>query len=277
MKKKMIYICGVFKKSIQMKKKALFVSAFSVLLAGIIVYDIQLQHVKASPGGKVGYSGSAGNNGQNCTACHSGTPVNDATITSDIPATGYIPGNVYTLTVTASDPSRNLFGLDLSAEDIPGTSNKGTLSVSTSNLQNWGGEVTQTSPIQGSGNTFTASINWTAPGSGSGDVIFNVAVLAANGNGSSSGDLVHLGSLTVSEATSTHTDKNAVEHINIFPNPVKNVLTLTHISNVNTISIYDTFGKLIYSTSNKGSNTSIINVEKWSSGIYFMQLNTLQG
>ena len=47
-----------------------------------------------SPGGKTG----SPTDGVNCTQCHYAGSGSGATITSNIPSTGYVPGTTYTIT-----------------------------------------------------------------------------------------------------------------------------------------------------------------------------------
>ena len=71
-----------------------------------------------SPGGK---SGSPGDNGKTCTQCHSGS-AQTATglITTNIPETGYVSGETYTITVSAQYNNITKYGFELTAEDGAG-------------------------------------------------------------------------------------------------------------------------------------------------------------
>ncbi|NQX98867.1 MAG: T9SS type A sorting domain-containing protein, partial [Flavobacteriales bacterium] len=51
--------------------------------------------------------------------------------------------------------------------------------------------------------------------------------------------------------------------ITAFPNPVKNILTFTNISNNDNIKVYASNGQIIFN-----GNTTTINTENWSTGLY---------
>ncbi|MBE0637838.1 MAG: T9SS type A sorting domain-containing protein [Bacteroidales bacterium] len=164
---------------------------------------IVMANNNGSPGGR---TGSVGDNGQNCTGCHAGTPQNATNwITTNIPPSGYVPGQTYTITATGTHTGVVKFGFELTAENSSGAK-VGTLIITNATqtkLVNQNKAVTHlaagTTP---SGNTKTWSMGWTAPGSGTGPVIFSAAFNAANGNGGNSGDVIYLTSTTVQEQTS---------------------------------------------------------------------------
>jgi hypothetical protein len=150
-----------------------------------------------SPGGR---TGSPGDN-NNCTACHSGTP-QSATgwITSDIPASGYVAGETYTITATGTHTGVVKFGFELTAED--GSDNKvGDFTITNSTetkLVNQNNAVTHTANgTTPSGNNKTWSMDWTAPDEATGEVTFWAAFNAANGDGGNSGDVIYLTSTSV--------------------------------------------------------------------------------
>lgn len=155
-------------------------------------------YVNGSPGGR---TGSVGDGGHTCTDCHSGTAQPKVGwITSNIPVEGYTPGTTYTITATGTFSGVNKFGFELTAED-PFGSKIGTFSItdpSRTKLANANSSVTHTSSgTSVSGNSSTWSMNWTAPSSPSPSVIkFYAAFNAANGNGSTSGDVIFTSSVS---------------------------------------------------------------------------------
>ena len=72
-----------------------------VLAVGTICISDLLSPAHSNAGGApIGKTGSPGD-GSNCTGCHSGVATTSAgLITSNVPVTGYIPGNTYTITAT---------------------------------------------------------------------------------------------------------------------------------------------------------------------------------
>lgn len=175
-------------------KKYYTLLGLSTIIVSAIVFS-------APSGGRTGqYSGSPGDNGVNCSSCHSGTPSTITNvITSNIPASGYDPGVTYSLTVSISHPNNNTFGFQLTAEDS--ADNKaGGFGAPNNSLQviNGGNAVTHTaSGNSGTSNARSWTIDWTAPAAGSGDITFYVACLASSGMNTN--NQVSLSSKTVSE------------------------------------------------------------------------------
>lgn len=164
------------------------------LPATLLLYS----YVSGSPGGK---TGSPGDNGATCTDCHTGTAQTQSNwITSTIPAEGYTPGQTYQITATGIHSGVVKFGFELTAEDIFG-SKSGIFAVIDPNrtrLANAGKSVThQSAGTTPTGNSNIWTVNWTAPTSGT--VRFYAAFNAANGNGTTSGDVIYTSSLVVNE------------------------------------------------------------------------------
>lgn len=154
-----------------------------------------------SPGGK---SGSPGDAGATCVQCHSGT-VNATSgwITSNIPPSGYVPGETYQITATGTHSGVGRFGFELTAENTSG-GKVGTFAITDAprtKLINQGNAVTHTfNGTTVSGNSSSWSANWTAPGTDIGQIRFYAAFNAANGNGNTSGDVVYTSTLFVDAA-----------------------------------------------------------------------------
>lgn len=129
-------------------------------------------------GAPPGMTGSPGDNGQNCTSCHGGTAINVAGwISSNIPASGYIPGNTYQIVATNNLTNNGKYGFEVTAEDA-GASKVGVLTAgATSQLVGSGKYVTHTLA-----NSVTNSwtFNWTAPSAGTGPVTFYGAFARSN-------------------------------------------------------------------------------------------------
>ena len=180
-----------------MKTKITLVALLSFLL--LFTVNTALTNGSGAP---QGHTGSPGD-GASCTSCHNSFPPIPATglITSNIPASGYLPGTTYLITATISHASFNKFGFQISPQNASGAL-MGTLALTmpsaTQILQNkW---ITHTSSgTAGTGNSRTWTFNWTAPATG-GAVNFYGAFNAANNNSSTSGDQISLSSLTVQQA-----------------------------------------------------------------------------
>ncbi len=157
-----------------------------------------MSYSSGSPGGR---TGSPGDGGNTCTQCHGGTATNMmGWITSNVPASGYVPGQTYTFTATGTHSGVQLFGFELTVETANGTK-IGTLIITDpdrTQLTNGGDAVTHTSDGTGpSGNSNSWSVNWTAPASAQGQIGIYAAFNAANGNGNTSGDVIYKSSLFI--------------------------------------------------------------------------------
>lgn len=243
-----------------MKKRLLLVGFF---LCAWIAYQSTTPAGMAhsnSGGAPAGRTGSPGD-GSNCTGCHSGTAASNQTgwITSNIPASGYIPGQTYQITGTATAQGRTKFGFQISPQNQSGTL-LGTL-VNTSTLTQIIGQnkyITHTTAgNQGSNGSHTWTFDWIAPAAGTGPVTFYGAFNATNANSSTSGDLVFLSTLAVQENVSSGLTETAKENgFSVFPNPVTEghiQITLHQSLRGNTaVQVYSLEGKLMMSETLSG-------------------------
>jgi hypothetical protein len=160
-----------------------------LVVAGVAILFAFNQPSRNSSGALPGHTGSPGD-GKNCTFCHGGTaqPITDV-ITSNIPASGYTPGESYTITATTSGSGRK--GFQISPQNIAGDL-LGTLAPGSNNkLVGNGKYVTHNSGILTPNAEW--SFSWTAPPAGTGDVTFYGAFVISQPN-------VRVSSLTVQEA-----------------------------------------------------------------------------
>ena len=125
-------------------------------------------------------------------------------------AGGYTPGSTYSLNWDGGPhiPGDGGFNLDSSA---------GTWSNLGSQVQLVNGELTHSSDSLRSW-----SADWTAPATGTGNVVFNLAVLYANGNGATSGDDWGTGTWTLGEASSSSNTPPEARSVTFVPtNPTR--------------------------------------------------------
>ena len=103
-------------------KKLLSFLAFTFFLAIVFYPEKTVSMLTGSPGGK---TGSPMDN-SDCTSCHNvmGTIVTTTNITSDIPSSGYIPGNIYT--ITATFPAFDARGFEITCEENLNNTKTGT-------------------------------------------------------------------------------------------------------------------------------------------------------
>lgn len=218
----------------------------------------------------------AGNTGAGETTCaqagcHGGTAGTVANaITSDVPAGGYISGTTYNITVTSTETGRSRFGFQC-------RTSAGTL-IASSTTQLVGGGAYVTHRLASTAGTDSKSwtFTWTAPAAGTGDVTFNAAVMAANGNGSSDpGDIVRTSSLVISEAASNSVKSFDAAGMSIYPVPFTNALTIakgTQSFEQADVKVFTLDGKMVLNTVMTGDNYTL-NTENLAKGIYIVNVN----
>lgn len=184
-----------------------------VLLAGL-----PLTVLARSTGAPVGRAGAEIDGGQTCGACHRTTAVNSGPGKITVSAVNYVPGERQNLTIRIEDPAGLRWGYQLTAriKSDPGKQ-AGTFSVDVETRVRCGpvtlpeaqtpdapckGELefashTQAATRAGTPNAAVFNVDWTAPATNVGDVIFYVAGNAANNNNANSGDNIYTSSLTI--------------------------------------------------------------------------------
>jgi hypothetical protein len=201
-------------------KKLLSLFAITICLAILFYPETTIGKLNGSPGGKTG----SPTDNASCTNCHNAGAGTGATITTNIPATGYIAGNVYTITANINQSGVNTFGFEITAEEANfGSSKTGTFFVTNSTetkLVNSNTAITHRSAGTSGANSKSWSMDWEAPSSGTGAITFYGAYIGANGNGNNSGDTYHSATLTFNEEMPIPgcTDLNATNY-----NPAANV------------------------------------------------------
>jgi hypothetical protein len=125
--------------------------------------------LKHSSGADPGYTNSPAD-GQNCTHCMGGTAVAvTGWITSDIPVTGYVPGETYNITVTATGAGKK--GFEVSPQAVSGNL-LGTLVAGTGTKLIGSNNQYVTHSSAPSTNPKSWTFQWVAPPSGTGEVTF---------------------------------------------------------------------------------------------------------
>ena len=213
-------------------------------------------------------TGSPGDSNTSCALCHMGSADYGAvaTITTTIPASGYVSGETYDITVSVTTPqTRN--GFQITAEDAD--ANKvGTFATTSSDSQvaNANHLVTHTAM----GNMQKAwTFQWTAPEDNVGDITFYAAVNSTNNNGADTGDQVVLTQTTVSYSNLS-LNEHLIIPFHIYPNPVGNTLQL-EVSDIThaVLEITTLEGKQVY-VQNLTSQNNDIDVTSLKTGIYLI-------
>jgi HYR domain/Secretion system C-terminal sorting domain/SprB repeat len=185
----------VILKSLFMKKIFYF---FGLITASVII----LSHTTLSENGRAGVTGSPGETGCNTSGCHTGVGTSGSvTLTSNIPANGFVAGATYNMTLTVNETGKPLFGMGLEAltstNDNAGTLAAGANTKILSKTINGISRRNITHQFNGglTANSAVFTFSWTAPTVTAGDVNFYFAGLAADANGTEdTGDNTYIGS-----------------------------------------------------------------------------------
>lgn len=227
-----------------------------------------------SSGPSGGYAGSPASNNQNCGSCHGGANISTQTVTisTDIPATGFVANTNYLVTVTnatggASNPRS---GFQASIES---GGHQGSLTAGTGNKIVGGSFVTHTS----SGNTVSNgqaswTFTWNSGNAPDGTTIY-VSSLFANGNNATSGDAVATKTLALSRST-LGVDEPQL-HVGISPNPARDFITLELPEGLIVVRAYALTGAEVYRAA--GVNGMRIPTLDWPSGTYILDVRHADG
>lgn len=240
-----------------------------------LVFTSEVMYPGGSPGGR---TGSPGDGGANCTGCHSGTPINEeGWILSEIMGTGYSPGETYSIFVTGIDADADKWGFEATAEDQSGnkvgTFIPGVLGMT--QLANNNTAITHTllgnNPLADTGTVWF--FTWTAPAESSGDITFYAAINAANGDGGTGGDNIHLSQFTASPAVGI-SDNFATNPISFYPNPATDYIYIESKINEQqntSMDIINLHGQLVKRVEVSGSKQTI-DISEFDSGLYFIRI-----
>lgn len=221
-------------------------------------------------GAPAGSTGSPAD-GATCyrSGCHYGAPVaKTGIVSSDIPASGYVPGATYNITVSFSGTGKK--GFQISPQSSSGIL-LGSLIAGTGNQIVGSKYITHT----GTQTTATAtwSFKWVAPAAGTGAVTFYCACAVTRNN-------TWTTTYTANEGITAgiNSDENSA-YLSAFPNPFINEIgvkvSLKAASPVS-IWVYALNGQLVHQQHNigakTGDNSFAINLATAQKGVYILKL-----
>jgi PKD repeat protein len=176
--------------------KKILIAFFTVAMVSIT--SVSLTNSGGAQGGRTNAPGES-----DCTSCHSGTlqtsgtNYNNISLTNNFTGGGYIPDSTYTITLSYTQSGKSKFGMQLTCLDgsnaMAGSfANKTTATSITSSVISGSTRsyVRQTSSSNSGTGGKSWSFEWTAPSTNKGDLTFYTVVNSANGNGSTSGDII---------------------------------------------------------------------------------------
>lgn len=251
------------------------------------------------------YAGEAPNH-FNCTNadCHEdGTPnTGSAIVTIDLGAadSGYVPGTIYTVTISIEKPGMVRAGfqcialMDSDLSRTPGiitlTDVNRTQQIDSTHLYPHPGgcnvdhkvwvEHTYNGTTVVSPGLNTWSYQWQAPSSDIGGITFYLASLQSNNSLDETGDLAYTRQKTITailpDTTSSISENELEKRFSVFPNPVADILTVeTTLSLKTQYIIYDLTG----TAKQTGSfvRRKEIDVTELAEGVYLIRIETAQG
>ncbi len=263
-----------------MKKAVLYVFG----LAGLFILLQSFGEVLGKRDGtEPGHTGSPGDSLKNCTVCHGGVAINvEGWITSNIPSTGFIPGQKYTIKATNTRIGHTRFGFQVSPQDIEGNL-LGTIEVTdtvTTKLVGNDKYITyRTAGVDGV-DSLSWYFDWIAPDANTNEVVFYGA-FNSNHDGHKGGDVTQLSTLRVfKEGFTGVADNTKINQVSVYPTLVSDVLTIgfTGLASADTeISIFNMQGAKVSTLYNKRSTSAFfqetIRLPELKTGIYFLVIS----
>ena len=246
--------------------------------------------ISRSGGAPDGRTGAPGD--MTCqNGCHNSFDLNSGPgttdITSNIPETGYITGETYTINLIVKHSGRTKYGFGALAYGVTANDGIGTVSLTDSTrtqLSVAGNKQYLTHTSEGNTQAQDSafwSFDWTAPEIGTGDVLIHAAFVAASNGDGNKEDYVYTDTLSISESlTNTIGQLAGIPEISIFPTLVEQQFRIELSAERSTdfeIKIMDSQGKQLYQLNQIlpiGQNAFSMDASSWSSGVYYIFLRS---
>lgn len=237
-------------------------------------------------GAPPGYTGSP-LDGKTCaiSSCHGGnaTPVT-GWITSNIPSTGYVAGEIYTVSVTATEIDRIKFGFELSPQTSIGEEVGTLIENSETQLRGGGKYITHLNTSTSGTDYRTWTFDWAAPlTQGIGNFAFYAAFNCTNADNSTSGDIVYKSYLDVIEDPAVVVSEDIIDSENfttVFFDRLSDKLILEFNALFNeedyTVRVFNLSGELIIEASSQHSQKLVLDVSELNSGVCIVVIKNKQ-
>ncbi len=258
---------------------------FIVACAFILLESFGNKGLGKVDGTEPGYTGSPGDTLKNCTICHGGTAVNvQGWITSNIPATGYVPGNTYKIRAVNTMIGHNRFGFSISPQGMVDGGLLGTMVITDTTRTKLVGNnkyITYRAAGVQSLDSNVWEFDWIAPGGAIKEVIFYGA-FNSNIDGHKGQDVTRLSNLRVwKEGFVGAEEKSIWAKSTVFPNPAQQQVTVQIPQSVSVqteITLVDINGKQVMrQTLDAGKMQQQLDISGVPQGLYFVHLHSTLG
>jgi len=250
-----------------------------LISASIVIATVLISGVLKNGGSPARKTGSP-LDGNTCAQCHTSDVSEVSWISTNIPETGWVPGETYTITLSAEHETAAKIGFEITAENEE--EKKGTFNITDNDraqtlIQDKAATHKSTGITPDDGK-ITWEIEWLAPESDAGNIGFYAAFNAADGNGSTGGDEVFTSAVSfIQDTESSGLNKNSLPDIAVYPNPVTDFTRVKSRYEISEINIYTQSGKKVLSHSNMKKFENTINTEMLDKGLYVLIISTNEG
>lgn len=254
-------------------KKILLLSSFITVIALIVISTSNTTNANSvSPNnGTAGAPADGG--GLTCTSCHAGTATTSTAtiITSNIPASGYVAGTTYSISVTMSGAAA--YGFEMTPQTSTSNVGLGTwiagagTSVSTKYIKQ---------SVKKTGASAVWTFSWTAPATAT-TVTFYGAFNYANNNNTTSGDIVKKSSVTYFASTTGIEENQNDLTVSLYPNPTTEEIHISSSEFLKEGKIVTIDGKICKVISEYELITKTILVNDLPGGVYFLNTTSNEG
>lgn len=213
-------------------------------------------------GTEPGFTGSPGDSLKTCVVCHGGVAINVSNwIASTVPATGFVPGERYTITATNTAQGHNRFGFSVSPQDIVGNLLGTIIITDTTQTKTVGNEkyVTYRSAGVDGKDSKSWSFDWIAPEAN--EVVFYGA-FNSNHDGHKGSDVTYLSQLKLFKQGFTSVKElSSQNHFSVYPNPATDFIRVESAKlSVKQIRLLKMDGKVALETNQQHNPIDVSNL-----------------
>lgn len=260
-----------------MKKN--YIIGTAVLACVLFSFDA-LTNASGAPAGR---SGSPGSGNQTCavSGCHSGGPAattQTLDITTNIPASGFLPNTDYTINVTldAGTAGVTKAGFEASVEN---NGAQGTLSTGGNSDVRLANSNFITHTFAGtavSGNAKTYSFTWNS-GNAPDQTTVYAAANFTNSNNTTSGDVIIANTLALSKDPGLSLNEQTALEVKMYPNPSKDVVYLENVATgTEELFLLDLSGRVLKTfeaSQHFDGSRWTLNISDFPAGSYLLKSN----